>query len=633
MLKSIERLVSTSSDICALYQSTEILCYSAAYFEHIGRHSKVTSALHVALADGVRSATSMEERSFELANGRPAALSVGKIGDAADGTATTLVTVTPIDLGEATTPTLSFEEVKDFLEHSPDVFYQTNCDGVVTYMSPTVHNHLGYHPEEIVGKKLADFYMNDQDRLQNLEALQEANGQIVNVESPMRHKDGHAVWASTNARIRFDKENNFVGVEGVTRDITDRIVREDLLRQQKALQEKLIEEADRQAAKAKRASEQKSRFLSRMSHEIRTPLNGILGLSKALSKTSLNGEQQKMLSLVTQSGDALLAVINDILDLARIEAGRLEIANSSTNLRSLVRSTCELHQGAATEKGLTFEIHYDASLNRNYVLDAGRVRQILSNLISNAIKFTERGSLCVTSFATPSEQDPNQFDLCFSVKDTGSGLSDDQKLRVFDEFEQIDEHQTTATEGTGLGLAICKQLVELMGGEISVVSAPGIGSTFHFQVSAPLADDAQDSMGYDETLNSPSAIHSNILIAEDNPINQTVLRTIFAETNATVSFVSDGSEAVEACQRCAYDMVLMDVHMPRLSGTEASKQIRSYEQAQNRPGVPIIALTADIMEHNQQKYKDAGMCAVIAKPIDPEVLLTMIAEFAAQPSE
>jgi len=633
MLKSIERLVSTSSDICALYQNTEILCYSAAFFEHVGRHAKVTSAIRAALSDGDRSSGGREERSFELVNGVPAALSVEQISNDAFGTVVTLVTVTPIALGEATTPTLSFEEVKDFLEHSPDVFYQTNSEGVVTFMSPTVYDHLGYHPDEMVGRKLADFYVDEKDRLQNREIMQASKGQIVNVESRMRHKDGHTVWASTNARFRFDANNNFLGAEGVTRDITDRIVREDLLREQRALQDKLIEEADRQAAEAKRASEQKSRFLSRMSHEIRTPLNGVLGLSKALSKTSLEGEQQKMLSLITQSGDALLAVVNDILDLARIEAGRLEIMPSPSSLCALFRSTCELHHGTATEKGLTFEIHYDASLNQNYMLDSGRVRQILSNLISNAIKFTEKGSVCVTASAAPSGQDANRFDLSFSVKDTGPGLSYDQKLRVFDEFEQIEEHQNTAAEGTGLGLAICKQLCELMGGEVSVVSVPGIGSTFHFQISAPLVDDAQAGMGHGETPNSPDAIQSNILIAEDNPINQTVLRTIFAETNAKVTFVSDGTEAVDACRRHAYDMVLMDVHMPRLSGTEASKRIRGFEQTQHRPGVPIIALTADVMAHNQQKYKDAGMSAVIAKPIDPEVLLTTIAEFAARPSE
>jgi len=362
----------------------------------------------------------------------------------------------------------------------------------------------------------------------------------------------------------------------------------------------------RDAAEA--ASEAKSAFLATMSHEIRTPLNGVLGMAQAMGKDELTPIQRDRLSVIHQSGEALLAILNDILDLSKIEAGKLELEEIEFDLGEVARGAHQAFTALANKKGLSFALDIEAARGV-YRGDPTRLRQILYNLISNALKFTETGEIRVVGR-------PGDEGLVIEVSDTGIGISPQGLAKLFSKFHQVDASTTREFGGSGLGLSICRQLAEMMGGRIEVESQTGSGS--RFTVTLPLKWIAEERPGLapPEVDAEPSSISLKVLAAEDNKVNQLVLKTLLHQIGVEPFMVDDGQAAIEAWETGDWDVILMDIQMPCLDGPTAVRMIRERERATGRARTPILALTANAMPHQVADYMAAGMDGHIAKPIE-----------------
>jgi len=362
-------------------------------------------------------------------------------------------------------------------------------------------------------------------------------------------------------------------------------------------------------AAAAAANQAKSAFLATMSHEIRTPLNGVFGMTQAMAAGPLDEDQRQRLTTLRQSGEALLAVLNDVLDLSKIEAGRLELEEIAFDFGPVALGTCAAFASAANDKGLGFVIDIEAARGA-YLGDPTRLRQILSNLISNALKFTDAGAVSITAAYADGG-------VRIAVGDTGVGIPGEALGALFHRFTQVDTTTTRRFGGTGLGLAISHQLAQLMGGAIEVESEPGRGSTF--TLVAPLtrlADEASAPSPPATPLEAPPPLGLRVLAAEDNSVNQIVLRTLLGQVGIVVTVVDDGVQALAAWEEFEWDAILMDVQMPNLDGPDAARAIRRREAQSGRRRTPIIALTANAMSHQVETYLAAGMDAHVAKPIE-----------------
>ncbi len=386
---------------------------------------------------------------------------------------------------------------------------------------------------------------------------------------------------------------------------------------------------DLEAAKlmAESADHAKSAFLAQMSHEIRTPMNGILGMADALGKTKLNQKQRMLIDVIQESGDTLLALLNDVLDLAKIEAGHLEVENIDFSVTEVVNSAETIFLSKAQEKGLEFTVEIQGENDIWCTGDPTRTKQILYNLVSNAIKFTEEGKIAIKVM---SESRPNgKIGLEIEVSDTGIGIDEVAQERLFKKFTQADAATTRKYGGTGLGLAICKELAALMGGDITHTSKIGEGSSFRLVFEAPIAKSPtlRNTESLVENITNVSERQTEeirILAAEDNMNNQLVLKMFLEQVGIYPTFVENGSMAVEAWKAQEFDIILMDVQMPILSGPDATIEIRALEKQTGRKRTPIIALTANAMSHHVRECLDAGMDKHVAKPIQPEILFSAI---------
>jgi signal transduction histidine kinase/AmiR/NasT family two-component response regulator len=381
--------------------------------------------------------------------------------------------------------------------------------------------------------------------------------------------------------------------------------------------EQALERAREAAESANRA---KSQFLANMSHEIRTPLNGILGMAQAVARNEPDPARREQLAVIRRSGEVLLGVLNSILDLSRIEAGQLELEAHDFDLGEMVAAACEPFAALAADKGLAFAVEIAPEAAGVWRGDSLRLRQVLSNLAANAVKFTEAGGIALRVRATAEG-------LAFDLSDTGVGIAPELQDQIFEKFSQADASTTRRFGGAGLGLAICRELVTLMGGRMRVESAPGRGSVFAFDL--PLARAGAAAAPDREDAGAPHTGPLRILAAEDNETNQRILAALLEPAGVALTLVADGREAVDAFVRERFDLVLMDIQMPQMNGVAATRAMRAAEASADRPRTPILALTANVMSHQIEEYRAAGMDDVIAKPIQAESLFMQIEQALA----
>jgi len=403
----------------------------------------------------------------------------------------------------------------------------------------------------------------------------------------------------------------------IARSVTARLTAEGMnrrLEDERQMNDYLRETAEDLARREAGANRAKTEFLATITHELRTPLNGVMGMVQAMSNDPLEDVQRQRLEIVRGSGQALLQIINNVLDISKIEVGRIELSPVVFDLKPVVEDLGRLYAALATEKDLAFDLEVDPSAEGWSFGDEVRLRQVLSNLLSNALKFTDQGSV-----SAKVRRDGDQ--LFFSVSDTGIGVSPEQAPRLFERFVQADASTTRRFGGTGLGLAICREIVKLLGGEISFVSTPGEGSCFTFQVpmrSVPAPQAVTPAVG--ETDNQSL----RVLVVDDNATNRLVLTTLLDQFEIANAAVDGGQAAIAAWAAGGWDLILMDIHMPGMDGLTASKQIRAREQAMGHARTPIIAVTASVLSHETEAYFTAGMDDCVAKPIEIGALLETI---------
>ncbi|WP_417683730.1 PAS domain S-box protein [Roseibium sp.] len=485
-----------------------------------------------------------------------------------------------------------------------------DAEGVVIDYNPAAEEIFGWSHEEIIGRPMSTYIIPERHRSGHYNGLQKflqtgigpVIGQRIEVEA--LHKNGNEIFVELAIRNTVTEDGPlFVGY---IRDITEQRAAEAALREAKE--------------RAEIANEAKAKFLAMMSHEIRTPLNGVLGILSLLRSTSLDKKQLDYVQTARESGKALLSLINDILDFTKLEAGRMELDASAFDLRAVADGVVNLFVPAARDKGITLNLEYPPATPHQVIGDPGRLRQIILNLVSNAVKFTEFGG--VTLSVSGEKSSGKTADFKIMIRDTGIGIPEDKHEALFGNFVTVDTSYSRKFGGSGLGLAICDQLVQLMGGTIGFDSKPGIGSCFWVKLSLQLADTAHVATPTSPR-NAPDRLPENIriLLAEDNPTNQIVVGHLLENAGCNADLVSNGEEAVIAARTTVYDCILMDVSMPHMDGIEATEHIRrdSLNQA-----TPIIALTAYALKGDRERFLSSGMDEVLPKPFEQSELIFAI---------
>lgn len=374
------------------------------------------------------------------------------------------------------------------------------------------------------------------------------------------------------------------------------------------------EAAETRERAADAANRAKSQFLANMSHELRTPLNGVLGMAQALRHDGLTRTQRERVSVIQRSSENLLSVLNDLLDLSKVEASALELEVAEFDMEHLIRGVATAYRPLAANKALTFEFEITNTGNGRYLGDAARLRRILYSLADNAVKFTHDGGVSL-------RVDREAEQVIFRISDTGIGINQADLDRLFEGFFQADATLSRRYGGAGIGLAVCGQLTTLMGGVIEATSQPGVGSTFTLKIPM-LRAKATEPACLAEPVAAEGSASLQVLMAEDNATNQMVLKTLLGLAGISPTVVENGLEAVSAWERQDWDVVLMDIQMPEMNGVEATRAIRQGELKTGRTRTPIIAVTANAMTHQVAEYEAAGMDGVVAKPIDMANLLS-----------
>ena len=372
------------------------------------------------------------------------------------------------------------------------------------------------------------------------------------------------------------------------------------------------------------AQEAKDRFLANMSHEIRTPLNGILGFIDQLAQTPLDTEQTHFVGIIQQSSHTLLGVINDILDFSKIESGQMQLDEQTFSLYAELSPAIELFKCRASEKNILLEVAFDPDCDMRVYGDNLRIKQVMSNLVSNAIKFTESGKVQVQVRVL--KRTEAQCQLRFSVADTGIGMTPTQLAHIFDPFTQADKSTTRTHGGSGLGLSISHQLVDLMGGQLQVESQQHQGTCFYFDLTLPISHSTDTPSDSQPSPWSFDPQGRSLLLAEDNQVNQLLMQAILKKMGLDFQLAEDGQQAVDLCRQHAFDLVLMDINMPVMDGIEAFQTIQSLYQDGTIPYTPVVALTANALVGDCERYQSLGMQDCLTKPLDMQALKRVLTE-------
>lgn len=508
------------------------------------------------------------------------------------------------DLGE------SEKRYRELIENATGIIYQLDLKGCFTYINNVGLQLIKAKEEDVIGqhfsilvhkdykKKTIEFYSN----------ILKSKATEPYLEFPLNISESEAqIWLSTSVKTII-KKGHMIGYQAFSRDITE----------SKKHQRELIKSKE----KAEEALKVRSQFLANMSHEIRTPINGIMGLTKLLQKTSLAGKQAEYLNAIDTSSNMLLLIINDILDISKIEAGKMIIEQHDFKLHDLIYSIIDVFEIRAKEKKIDLKCNLDDDLPKIIIGDPLRLNQILYNLLGNAIKFTSKGVVTLTVKVNPDNTNDFESSLLFQVSDTGIGIPKEKHQQIFSEFTQANGNTTRVFGGTGLGLSIVKSLTTLQGGTLGVESEEDKGATFWVALvyengsiknlqDQPLAKNNFDIDGI------------RILLVEDNPVNQLVACDLLNEEGANVRIVENGKLALEAYRNDDFDIILMDMQMPVMDGYEAIKLIRS-DFPNSKKSIPIIALTAHAVEGEQEKCLYAGANDYITKPFQPNELFGKI---------
>ena len=508
-------------------------------------------------------------------------------------------------------------ELQRFFTLSIDMLCIAGYDGYFKRLNPAWERTLGYSVEELTASPFIEFVHPD-DRAAALEELQKvATGEnVISFENRYRAKDGSYRWLLWNATPFAQHQI----IYAAARDITER-----------KRAEENIQSLRTEAEAANRA---KSEFLARMSHEIRTPLNVVIGMGDVLERTTLNTEQRQYVRVFQRAGSDLLTLINDILDLSKVESGRIVLEEIDFDLSDVLETVMEMMSVRAKEKGIGLRHEIMPEVPARLMGDPDRLRQVLINLLGNALKFTAQGQIIARVQSDP--EDHHAGRLLFSVSDTGIGIPAEKLDLIFESFTQADASMTRRYGGTGLGLAISKRLVELMGGRIWAENRPGGGTTFHFTARFGLAaperparreGPAESSRG---VLPGPvSALR--ILVVDDSEENRFLVAEYLKDLGCHLDFAENGEIAIHKFGSGVYDLVLMDLQMPVMDGYAATRRIRGWEEEQKRPLTPILALSASALEVELQKALEAGCTAYLRKPVRLVTLLDAIGKYTARP--
>ena len=506
-----------------------------------------------------------------------------------------------------------------FFDVSLDMLCIRGMDGRLIKLSRSWEDVLGYPLSELEGGAMLPLIHPDDLEATRAEMARieggEFSDEVFGFINRYRRKDGEYRKLEWRAKRRGDR------IYGVARDVTERLAADNAL-------------AEAEAA-AEAANQAKSDFLANMSHEIRTPLNGIIGLAATLGRSGLEPRQKEMVDLIARSGTTLERLVSDILDVSKVESGRMDIEIAAFDLQTELDPLIEMQRARAEEKALSFDMRIGSTTRGEFLGDALRVKQVLTNLLSNAIKFTESGGIDLELDVAEDTPSTGVAQLSLTVRDTGIGF--DTGFGVFERFSQADGTITRRFGGSGLGLSICKSLVELMGGTIAVQSAVGEGSAF--TVLLPLSR-TRSLADYDaralEALGAEEAEQDGlgglkVLLAEDHPVNQRVVQLILGEYGVEVVTVENGADAVAAFNLDRYDLILMDMQMPVMDGLAATRAIRAIEAGSpDRTATPIVMLSANAMDQHLAETEAAGADRHLAKPFTPPALIQVVSDLAVR---